>query len=172
MGSHTRAATRPPVSDGSAGAPVLALREATAADLEAIEAIERRAFSDPWSRASFASLIGQALVHFVVATKDGQVIGYIVAWFIGGDGEIGNVAVDEGHRGQGIGHVLLEHALGSARARGVDVVYLEVRESNLEAQRLYARRGFVRVGRRRRYYRRPEEDALILRLELAPHESG
>ena len=62
-------------------------------------------------------------------------------------------------------------ALEAARARGVEAVYLEVRESNAAAQRMYAHRGFSRVGRRRRYYRRPEEDALILRLVL-PSEEG
>jgi ribosomal-protein-alanine N-acetyltransferase len=160
------------VSERAAGAPEPALRDATPVDLDAIEAIERRAFSDPWSRASFASLLGQRPMHFVVATVGGQVIGYLVAWFIGGEGEIGNIAVDEHHRGRGIGARLLEHTLSAARARGVDVVYLEVRESNAAAQRMYERWGFIRVGRRRRYYRRPEEDALILRLDLPALEGG
>ena len=172
MGGGTRPSARARVSGQAAGAPELALRDATAADLDAIEAIERRAFSDPWSHASFASLIGQPPMHFMVATIAGRVVGYVVAWFIGGEGEIGNIAVDELRRGQGIGGRLLESTLSAARARGVDVVYLEVRESNLAAQRMYDRWGFVRVGRRRRYYRRPEEDALILRLDLHPRSGG
>jgi ribosomal-protein-alanine N-acetyltransferase len=160
------------VSVRAAGAPKPVLRNATPADLDAIETIEQKAFSDPWSRASFASLIGQPPMHFVVAILGDRVVGYVVAWFIGGDGEIGNIAVEEQQRGQGIGARLLEDTLAAARARGVEVVYLEVRESNRAAQRMYERRGFVRVGRRRRYYRRPEEDALILRLELSPSEGG
>ena len=155
-----------------AGARELVMRAAMMADLAAIEAIERQAFSDPWSRASFASVVGQPLVHFAVADLGGRVAGYVVAWFIGGDGEIGNIAVAEPFRGQGIGVRLLEHALGAARERGVQVVYLEVRESNAAAQRMYHHRGFIRVGRRRRYYRRPEEDALILRLDLDPPKGG
>lgn len=146
----------------------LMLRAATVEDLDAIVDIERRAFSDPWSRESFASVLGAPPVMFTVALAHGRIIGYLVAWFVGGDGEIGNIAVDEAFRGQGIGGVLLEAALTEGRRRDVEAVYLEVRESNEAARRMYERRGFVRVGRRRRYYRRPEEDALILRLELAP----
>jgi ribosomal-protein-alanine N-acetyltransferase len=152
--------------------PALSLRAAEVSDLDAIAAIERRAFSDPWSRASFGSMLGEAAVCFLVAMVDDQLAGYIVAWFIGGDGEVGNVAVDERFRGQGIGDRLLEAALAEGRRRRVESVYLEVRESNAAAQRMYDRRGFSRVGRRRRYYRRPEEDALILRLVLSPPSPG
>lgn len=152
-------------------AQAVSLRDARVEDLDAIERIERRCFSDPWSRHSFASVLGEPAVHFAVATAGDRVVGYIVAWFIAGDGEIGNIAVDDAFRGQGIGGRLLDAALEAARARGVEAVYLEVRESNAAAQRMYAHRGFSHVGRRRRYYRRPEEDALILRLVL-PSEEG
>jgi ribosomal-protein-alanine N-acetyltransferase len=148
------------------------LRAAKPDDLESIAEIERSAFTDPWSRASFRSMLDQAPVWFVVAETGERVVGYVVAWFIGGDGEIGNVAVDESQRGQGIGSMLLDAVLAEARKREVDSVYLEVRESNLPARRMYERYGFARVGRRRRYYRRPEEDALILRLALTPASAG
>ena len=148
------------------------LRAATLDDLESIAEIERSAFTDPWSRASFRSMLDQAPVWFVVAESGERVVGYVVAWFIGGDGEIGNVAVDEAYRGQGIGGMLLDAVLAEARRREVEAVYLEVRESNLAARRMYERYGFARVGRRRRYYRRPEEDALILRLALNPASAG
>lgn len=144
------------------------VRAAMASDLDAIIAIERAAFSDPWSRASFASLIGEPMVHFAVAERDDLLLGYVVAWFIAGDCEIGNLAVLESQRGRKTGGQLLDTALREAQARGTDSVYLEVRESNVVAQHMYGARGFVRVGRRRRYYRRPEEDAFILRLLMNP----
>lgn len=167
MGGGARAAARPRMTAREPVAPAVVLREARAEDLDAIVAIERRAFSDPWSRESFASVLGEPPVHFGVATVDDVVIGYVVAWFLAGDGEIGNIAVEDEHRARGVGSRLLDGALEAARARRVEAVYLEVRESNIAAQRMYERRGFTRVGRRRRYYRRPEEDAFILRLELA-----
>ncbi len=146
----------------------ITIRAARASDLDAIVTIERLAFSDPWSRASFASLTGEPMVHFAVAELDDLVLGYVVAWFIAGDCEIGNLAVLESRRGRKTGGQLLDSALRDAHVRGTQSVYLEVRESNVVAQHMYGARGFVRVGRRRRYYRRPEEDAFILRLVMNP----
>lgn len=152
---------------------MIRLRSAVAADLDAIVAIERASFGDPWSRGAFLSLVRRADAHVVVAVEDEPartegdpvppVLGYAVAWFIVGEGEVGNVAVHPAARGRGIGARLLDAALAEAGRRGADVVFLEVRESNDTARRLYASRGFVEVGRRRRYYRRPDEDALVMR---------
>lgn len=152
---------------------MIRLRSAVAADLDAIVAIERASFGDPWSRGAFLSLVRRADAYVVVAVEDEPaqtdadpvppVLGYAVAWFIVGEGEVGNVAVHPAARGRGIGARLLDAALAEAGRRGADVVFLEVRESNDTARRLYASRGFVEVGRRRRYYRRPDEDALVMR---------
>jgi ribosomal-protein-alanine N-acetyltransferase len=92
--------------------------------------------------------------------------GYVVAWFVLEEGEIGNLAVAGEARRQGLGARLLDHAIAAVRRSDVDVLYLEVRDSNAAARALYASRGFVEVGRRREYYRRPKEDALVLRLDL------
>jgi [ribosomal protein S18]-alanine N-acetyltransferase len=149
---------------------VIVLRPAVADDLDAIVAIERASFSDPWSRGAFLSLVRRADAHVVVAVPDPAggagtppVLGYAVAWFIVGEGEVGNVAVHPDARGRGIGARLLDAALAEAGRRGVETVFLEVRESNDAARRLYGSRGFVEVGRRKRYYRRPDEDALVMR---------
>jgi len=69
-------------------------------------------------------------------------------------------------RRQGIGASLLDAALAEGRRRGAQNMYLEVRESNSAARRLYASRGFEELGRRRGYYKRPVEDAIVLRLEM------
>src|SRR5207253_2646093 len=100
-------------------------------------------------------------------------LGYVVAWFAADEGEIANLAVDPPARGRGLGAALLDAALAEASGRGVTAVYLEVRESNATARRLYASRGFVEVGRRRGYYRKPPEDAIVLRCAVriaAPQE--
>jgi ribosomal-protein-alanine N-acetyltransferase len=106
-------------------------------------------------------------VAFLVADAGGEVRGYIVAWFVLDEGEIGNLAVADEARRNGVGARLLDGAIAAVRTAGVDALYLEVRDSNAAARALYASRGFVEVGRRRDYYRRPKEDALVLRLELA-----
>lgn len=147
----------------------IGVRPATSADIERISAIERASFSDPWSWLSFERLLVERdnRVYFAVAcTADGVVEGYVVAWFVMDEGEIANLAVAPEARGRHIGAALLNSAIHAASSRRVATLYLEVRSSNAPAQALYASRGFMEVGRRRRYYRRPVEDALVLRLVL------
>jgi ribosomal-protein-alanine N-acetyltransferase len=133
-----------------------------------VAAIEQACFSDPWSEASFRQALENPGVFFRVATEGagGPVVGYVVAWFAGGEGEIANVAVAPTARGRGIGGQLLDAAIAAAVDRGAEALYLDVRESNARARALYDSRGFVEVGRRRRYYRRPAEDAIVLRRAL------
>ena len=145
------------------GRAPLRLRRVTRDDVDAIAAIERASFADPWTRESFAQLAGRADVCFRVAEIDGEVAGYLVAWFVADEGELANIAVAPGARGRGVGAALLDELLATAAAHGVEAVFLEVRESNAVARALYAARGFEEVGRRRGYYRRPVEDALVLR---------
>lgn len=139
-------------------------------DIAAIAAIERSTFSDPWSESAFRDVVAHSRMYFACIREDevedrsaGRVLGYVVAWFAGGQGEIANLAVDPECRGQGIGSSLLDAALDEAKKQGTEEVFLEVRDSNARARQLYESRGFVEVGRRRRYYRHPVEDAVILR---------
>jgi [ribosomal protein S18]-alanine N-acetyltransferase len=137
------------------------------ADLDAILAIEREAFSDPWSVRSFREALASTVVWFACARDDeGGVVGYVVAWFVADEGEIANLAVAPGSWGQGIGRALLDAALEEARLREISAVYLEVRDSNERARGLYGSRGFEEVGRRRGYYQKPPEDAIVLRRML------
>jgi ribosomal-protein-alanine N-acetyltransferase len=147
-------------------APIV-LRAAREADLDAVLAIEQASFADPWSRSAFVELLGDPRVAFLIADAAGVVRGYVVAWFVLDEGEIGNLAVTAAAQRQGVGARLLDGAIAAVRAADVEVLYLEVRDSNVAARALYASRGFVEVGRRREYYRRPKEDALVLRLDLS-----
>ncbi|HVX41675.1 MAG TPA: ribosomal protein S18-alanine N-acetyltransferase [Gemmatimonadaceae bacterium] len=136
-------------------------------DLAGVVGIERAAFSDPWSPQSFRDALDHPAVYFVAARDDaGLVVGYVVAWLVADEGEIANLAVAPEAWGGGVGAQLLDAALAEAVARGVANMYLEVRDSNERARRLYRSRGFEEVGRRRGYYRRPVEDAIVLRRTL------
>lgn len=137
-------------------------------DLTAIAELEKGAFSDPWSLASFESVLAEPAAYFAVAreTETDVISGYVVAWFAADEGEIANLAVREPTRRRGIGSALLDGALAEGSRRGAENMYLEVRESNEAARMLYASRGFEEIGRRRGYYRRPVEDAIVLRREL------
>lgn len=136
-------------------------------ELPAVSAIERIAFTDPWSEKSFREALAHPAVYFAAARGDGEeVLGYVVAWFVADEGQIANLAVNPEAWGAGIGRMLLDAALAEAALREAENVYLEVRDSNERARRLYKSRGFEEVGRRKAYYRRPVEDAIVLRARL------
>ncbi|MFL5605648.1 MAG: ribosomal protein S18-alanine N-acetyltransferase [Gemmatimonadaceae bacterium] len=154
------------------------VRHAVGTDLELVGAIERVSFSDPWSVEALASALALPHARFFVAedVEAGRVgrggapllLGYVVALLYGEDGEIADLAVAPAARRRGIGGMLLDRVVETAMESGARALYLEVRESNVAARALYASRGFDLVGRRRGYYQRPAEDALVLRRSLAP----
>ena len=134
--------------------------------------IERESFSDPWTPGAFRSAVDEKRLDFLVAEHAGRVVGYAVAWCVMDEAELANLAVASDARGVGVGAALLDAALALAGEQGAASMHLEVRESNAAARALYASRGFEAVGRRRRYYRAPVEDALILRARLERGERG
>jgi [ribosomal protein S18]-alanine N-acetyltransferase len=160
MGSDTR--------PGTSALSEIVLRGATPADLPEVSTLERACYGDPWPASAFAALPQNAQVYFAVARNAvrGQLSGYVVAWYVMDEGELANLAVAPGDRGRGVGRALLDAMLDDAASRGTSQVFLEVRESNLAARKLYATRDFEEIGRRKRYYRSPTEDALILRRTL------
>ena len=102
------------------------------------------------------------------APGGGAIVGYVVALDAADEGEILNLAVAPGGRRHGLGRALVQSILEALTARGVRQVYLEVRESNAGARRLYEGLGFGEVARRARYYRRPVEDAVVLCAAIRP----
>ncbi len=102
-------------------------------------------------------------IPFLVAEADGGVVGYVIGRVAADEGEILNVGVHPQWRRRGIARALVRALLDALGAAGARAVYLEVRESNAAARQLYAAFGFGEIGRRARYYRRPVEDAVILR---------
>jgi [ribosomal protein S18]-alanine N-acetyltransferase len=142
---------------------------AVARDLAPVIELERASFSDPWSSSSFLSVLVEPRAFFAVARDaESDVAGYVVAWFVADEGEIANLAVGQPTRRRGIGAALLDAALEEGRRRGAAAIYLEARESNTAARALYATRDFREVGRRREYYRKPAEDAVVLRWLMQP----
>ncbi|MGH7614631.1 MAG: ribosomal protein S18-alanine N-acetyltransferase [Gemmatimonadales bacterium] len=142
------------------------IRPARKADVPALVALERIAFTDPWSSVDFTDCIASGLVIFVAVTGDGPV-GYIVARHALDEGEILNLGVALPVRRRGVGRALVGRVLETLAATGVAAVFLEVRESNVPAQQLYVAFGFQEVGRRRHYYQRPVEDAVVLRAAIS-----
>jgi len=146
--------------------PALVFRPLSLADLPAIMSIERESFSTPWRDTTFGGLILRDDTDVIGATRLGHLVAYAVAWTVGAQAELGNVAVASAERGRGTGRQMVERILDRLVGRGAEECFLEVRESNEVARALYEGMGFLLVGRRRRYYTRPVEDALVMRRPL------
>ena len=138
------------------------LRTMTTADVDAIVAIERRVFPDPWPLSFFLSELSQPEMFARVAEREGRLAGYSLAWLGPEFGHLGNIAVAPEHRRRGVAAVLLDELIARALATNVQSLALEVRVSNGAAQELYRNRGFRVAGLRRRYYRDDAEDALVM----------
>jgi ribosomal-protein-alanine N-acetyltransferase len=135
-------------------------------DLLPVLEIEGASYSMPWSEETFRGLLRRMDAEALVAERDETIVAYVIYWWVAEQAELGNVAVSESYRGQGIGELLVREVLARAARRDVAEVFLEVRPSNPSARRLYERLGFREVGRRRNYYVRPTEDALVMRRAL------
>lgn len=141
------------------------IRPATWEDVPLVAAIESESFSDPWSERSFGEILLASAAIFLVAapSESRSIAGYVIALVVQNEGEILNLAVAPDFRRRGLGGELLDAGLSAVHARGARDIFLEVRESNQAALALYGSRGFSAIGQRRKYYRNPVEDALVLR---------
>lgn len=145
---------------------LVTLRDLLPDDMEQVLEIERASFSTPWRRNTFEGLLRRADADLIAAVMDDRLAGYAITWTIMDQAELGNVAVTPQARQRGVGRMLVEAALRRVRRRGARECFLEVRESNRVAQRLYESLGFEAIGRRRRYYSAPVEDALVMRAAM------
>lgn len=145
------------------------IRRMTIADLEAVTAIEAATFPTPWSADSFRQeLERNVAARYLVAEREGQVIGYAGAWIILDESHITNIAIAQEHRGRGYGRQLTEALMQYLSNLGAAYATLEVRKSNLKAQNLYTSIGFVKLGVRKRYYEDNQEDALLMVCDHMP----
>lgn len=134
--------------------------------IKEIAQIERACFSDPWSEASLEEELYNPLASFIVAQRpDGAVLGYAGLHAVMDEGYIDNIAVREDYRGNGIADELLGVFLRFGQEH-LSFLTLEVRPSNEPAIQLYYKHGFAQVGRRKDYYEKPKEDAIIMTLEF------
>ena len=147
----------------------LSIRPAESTDLLAMLAIEKHAATAAhWSIEQYEALFrasGQIalIVQEETQQEKAQVQGFIIARAIGVEWEIENIALAGPARRRGLGTRLLGEFLDLARAQGAEAVFLEVRESNRAARALYEKWSFMRSGRRQKYYKDPEEDAILYR---------
>ncbi len=121
-----------------------------------------------WSLQQYQSALAENSKRSTLVIENaGTICGFLVAHEIDGEWEIENLAVAEKYRCGGLGTQLVREFLQLARRRAAKQIFLEVRESNSAARRLYERCGFVEAGHRNDYYRDPDEDAIVYRVMLS-----
>ncbi|HKB92083.1 MAG TPA: ribosomal protein S18-alanine N-acetyltransferase [Opitutaceae bacterium] len=138
----------------------------TTADLDEVMIIERTSFRFPWSTGFFLQELQVACARSILAEIDGRIVGYVLFWMLPGALDIHNIAVHVDFRRRGIARVLLGQVVSEAKRQSNVRVMLEVRRSNIQAQKLYESLGFVATGIRKGYYSDDGEDALAMTLEL------
>jgi len=124
--------------------------------------IERDSFVLPWTEKLFVEGLRSPITTNLVLVEDGVVGAYAVFYIVEDEAHILNVAVRRNRRNKGLGFYLVTEVVRRAEQAGARFFFLEVRESNSAAQRLYGKAGFVTVGRRRNYYSETGEDALVM----------
>jgi tRNA threonylcarbamoyladenosine biosynthesis protein TsaB len=149
-------------SDRSAGPWRIAVAET--ADLGAVEALQRRAFTNPWGADAIKWELENTDVARLYVMRDtaAAVVAYCACWKIFDELHINSLAVEESLRRRGLARRLLHFVILDARASGARSATLEVRQSNQAARLLYEGLGFRVEGVRRDYYQDPREDALVL----------
>ena len=137
-------------------------------DVEAVAALEANTFSNPWTREMLERELRQSDVArvYVVRLPGYRVAAFCACWLVYDELHINTIAVDATLRRRGLATSLMKHILAEATASGAHRTFLEVRRSNVSAQRLYESLGFTVAGVRRNYYTHPDEDALVLSLAM------
>ena len=128
-----------------------------------IAALEKLCFSVPWTEEMLTEELESMNSTCIVAvTDDRTVLGYAGITVVLDEGYINNIAVARKYRRMGLGSDLLGVFLRFAEAQNLSCLTLEVRDTNLAARALYHKFGFEEVGRRKNYYDKPTEDAILM----------
>lgn len=130
--------------------------------IDGILTVSLLSFPITWSKHSFENELDNNMARYLVALKDGVVVGFGGMWIIFDEAHITNIAVHPEYRGFYIGSSLLEGLMEICRLEGVLAMTLEVRKSNYIAQKLYLKYGFLQEGIRKAYYENNKEDAIIM----------
>lgn len=143
-------------------------RRSIPADATGIARLEEEIFSDAWSYRDIQNLICTEGAMCFTAIDGGEVIAYVLGRLIAPEGEIYRVAVAPPKRQRGIGYRLLDYSVKTSKGQGLERLFLEVRSRNIPAIRLYTAYGFKEIGTRKKYYKNPEDDAIVM---LRAHSS-
>lgn len=138
-------------------------------DLDGIYEVEKDAFPIPWPISSFEEELKNLLATYLVAKIENKIVGYIGMWFVMDECHITNIAVHSEYRKNGIATKLINEMLKLCKEHGTNYIMLEVRASNIPAQKLYSKFNFTEEVIRKDYCKNPDgthEDAIVMSRDL------
>lgn len=135
-------------------------------DIKGVAAVEAESFPFPWPESIFTDELTNPLAIYLVLEYQDEVIGYAGFWLVLGEAQVTNIALLQNFRGKGLGRMLVQSLIDKAKNDGAETIFLEVRRSNILAQELYKKLGFVMLGVREGYYQDSGEDAFTMQKDL------
>lgn len=139
------------------------IRDMEETDAFSIAKLEKECFSDPWPEEIFLHELRENMsAKYIVVEKNDEIIGYGGIWFVSKSGYITNIAVSKKNRNKGVGTKILDVLTEECLKLDMELIILEVRESNIVAQELYGKLGFVSIDIKEKYYTDNNEDAIIM----------
>lgn len=138
------------------------IRRSLPKDANGISLMESEIFEDAWSENDIlATLCNEGSMCYTALSEE-KIVAYIIGRKISPEGEIYRIATHPEYRRRGIAYRLLDYAVKCERGAGVENIFLEVRERNLPARKLYTAYGFKECGMRKNYYKNPTDNAVIM----------
>lgn len=134
-------------------------------DIDEMLKIEKKSFAKHWNKQIFIDELSAENGYYICSLDNNKIIGYTGFRSVLDEAHITTLAVHPKSRGKGAGYSLVERLMKDAKQKGINKLFLEVRQSNVAAQKLYKKLGFKVIDRRREYYQRPSEDALVMQNE-------
>ncbi|WP_461615182.1 ribosomal protein S18-alanine N-acetyltransferase [Clostridium sp. Marseille-QA1073] len=127
-----------------------------------VQEISSLSFPIPWSLESIEKELTNKFARYVTLKNNDKVIGFGGMWVIFEEAHITNIALHPEYREMGYSHIILDSLESICKKEGVTAMTLEVRASNIAAQKLYEHHGFKVEGIRKGYYEDNKEDGLIM----------
>lgn len=147
---------------GTEKSKTIIIRPMTELDAKWARALDSNTFPDIWSKEMWKDELSSTIALYLAIEEDEKPIGFAGFWLVAGEAQITKVAVEKEHRGKGLGKALTKALVEEAKKLEALSMNLEVRVSNLGAQKVYTDNGFKNVGIRPKYYQDNQEDAMIM----------
>ncbi|WP_259343723.1 ribosomal protein S18-alanine N-acetyltransferase [Oceanobacillus picturae] len=141
----------------------ITIRKMEIADVDQVMEVERVSFTTPWTTDIFyQEIVDNQYAYYYVIEWNGRIVGYVGTWVVLEDAQVTNIAIMPELRGNKLGEKLFQYMLLQVKLIGTTRLSLEVRESNIPAQKLYRKFGLVPGGIRKNYYTDNQEDAIVM----------